>query len=141
MCEQFITELIKRSYISNTYNIGGVNQMAQTPVTTTTTEVDILDKVKVDKKQGIITFDLSPSDVVRYTDLPKIIDKIYKEMQETNTDVIKITGRGPIWLYSAVVHTVAHLSKAVAIFDGVNKKYVVVVSHSQEYKVGDTLAQ
>uniref|UniRef100_A0A7C4H485 CRISPR-associated protein Csx3 n=1 Tax=Ignisphaera aggregans TaxID=334771 RepID=A0A7C4H485_9CREN len=114
--------------------------MAQTPVTTTT-EVDILDKVKVDKKQGIITFDLSPSDVVRYTDLPKIIDKIYKEMQETNTDVIKITGRGPIWLYSAVVHTVAHLSKAVAIFDGVNKKYVVVVSHSQEYKVGDTLAQ
>ncbi|MEM1694384.1 MAG: CRISPR-associated protein Csx3 [Ignisphaera sp.] len=101
---------------------------------------DIIDKIIIDRKQGVITFDLTPSDVIQYSDLPRIIDKVFKEFQNTEVEVVKITGRGPVWLYSAVVHTVAHLAKAVAVFDAVNKKYVVVVSHS-DYKVGDTLKQ
>ncbi|RLG05954.1 MAG: hypothetical protein DRN68_07790, partial [Thaumarchaeota archaeon] len=55
------------------------------------------------------------------------------------TDVIKITGRGPIWLYSAIVHIVAHLTKAVAVYDAINNTYVIVVSHHPKYRIGERL--
>ncbi|MEM1694583.1 MAG: CRISPR-associated protein Csx3 [Ignisphaera sp.] len=111
-------------------------QMDQKP-----SEESIVNKILVDAKQGLVVFDLTPNDVVRYTDLPKIIDKVFRELQKTEANVIKITGRGPVWLYSAVVHTASHLAKAVAVFDAVNKKYVIVVTHSPEYRVGDVLPQ
>ncbi|MEM4867877.1 MAG: CRISPR-associated protein Csx3 [Ignisphaera sp.] len=104
-------------------------------------EESIVDKILVDAKNGLVVFDLTPNDVVRYTDLPKIIDKVFRELQKNKINVIKITGYGPIWLYSAVVHTVTHLAKAVAVYDVVNRKYVIVVTHSPEYRVGDVLPQ
>ena len=50
-----------------------------------------------------------------------------------------ISGRGPIWLYGALIHKYAHLVQSVAIYDPKQGGYVVVVSHSPEVKVGDLI--
>ncbi|MEM4455150.1 MAG: CRISPR-associated protein Csx3 [Thermofilaceae archaeon] len=99
----------------------------------------MIEKIRIEKTDNVVTiyFDLSPTDVLQYKDLPAIINKIFNELQTVNAEVVRITGRGPIWLYSAVTHVVAHLTKCVAVYDAVSKKYVIVVSHSHEYKVGD----
>lgn len=101
----------------------------------------MIEKIRIEKVDNVVTiyFDLTPTDVLRYEDLPLIINKIFSELQSANADVVRITGRGPVWLYSAVTHVVAHLSKAVAVFDAVNKRYIIVVSHANNYRVGDTL--
>jgi len=101
----------------------------------------ILEKIRVEKlgNTAMITFNLMPTDVVQYSDLPDIINKVYKELQSIDAEIVEIAGRGPIWLYSAVVHVAAHLTKAVAVYDAVNKKYVVVVSHTNNYRIGDCI--
>ncbi|MEM2383243.1 MAG: CRISPR-associated protein Csx3 [Desulfurococcaceae archaeon] len=99
----------------------------------------MIEKIRIEKTDNVVTiyFDLSPTDILQYKDLPAIINKIFSELQNVNADVVKITGRGPVWLYSAVTHVVAHLTKCVAVYDAVNKKYVIVVSHSPNYHIGD----
>lgn len=106
-----------------------------------TERTDILSKIVVDSEKGVVQFNLSPTDALSYADLPRIVEKVYREIQGSNVDVVKITGRGPIWLYSAVTHAVAHLAKAIAVFDAVNRRYVVVVTHSPEYRIGDVLSE
>ncbi|MEM0094067.1 MAG: CRISPR-associated ring nuclease Crn3/Csx3 [Thermofilum sp.] len=89
------------------------------------------------KIQGCtVEFQLSPTTVITPDVLPQVVDTVYKAFVERKCSIIKITGRGPIWLYSAVVHAVAHLTPAVAVYDAIGKRYIVVVSHSPEYKVG-----
>ncbi|MEM4436145.1 MAG: CRISPR-associated protein Csx3 [Thermosphaera sp.] len=99
----------------------------------------LLEKMRIEKlgNTAMITFNLMPTDVVQYSDLPDIINKVHKELQYINAEVIMIMGRGPIWLYSAVVHVAAHLAKAVAVYDAINKKYVIVVSHTNIYRIGE----
>ncbi|MEM4436885.1 MAG: CRISPR-associated protein Csx3 [Thermosphaera sp.] len=99
----------------------------------------MLEKIKIEKlgNTAMIIFDLMPTDVVQYSDLPDIINKVYKELQSIDAEIVEIAGRGPIWLYSAVVHVAAHLAKAVAVYDAINKKYVIVVSHTNIYRVGE----
>ncbi|MEM1687315.1 MAG: CRISPR-associated protein Csx3 [Zestosphaera sp.] len=101
----------------------------------------MIEKIRVEKTDNVVTiyFDLSPTDVLQYKDLPTIINKVFSELQTTSAEIVRIAGRGPIWLYASVVHIVSHLTKAVAVFDAVNKKYVIVVSHSPNYHIGDTL--
>jgi len=56
------------------------------------------------------------------------VDEVFKHFSKKKTYVIKITGRGSIWLYSAIIHLVAHLVKGVAVYDARNDTYVIVVS-------------
>lgn len=102
----------------------------------------MLEKIRVEKDGNVATivFDLLPTDTISYSDLPLIVNKVYNDLSKLqDIDIVRITGRGPIWLYSAVVHVTAHLAKAVAVYDAINKKFVVVVSHNPSYHVGDTL--
>ena len=90
-------------------------------------------------KDDNIFFDISPTESIAISELPKVVEKVYDYFRSNRVDVVKVSGRGPIWLYSAVVHTVAHLAGAVAVYDAVNGVYVVVVSHTPRYKIGQVL--
>ncbi|MEM1697774.1 MAG: CRISPR-associated protein Csx3 [Thermofilaceae archaeon] len=92
------------------------------------------------KIQGcIVEFQLTPTQTITPDLLPKVVEAVYKAFVGQKCQVVKITGRGPIWLYSAVVHAIAHLAPAVAVFDAVQKRFIVVVSHAEEYKVGQVI--
>ncbi|MEM1522726.1 MAG: CRISPR-associated ring nuclease Crn3/Csx3 [Thermofilum sp.] len=86
-----------------------------------------------------IEFQLTPTQTITPEILPKVVEAVYKAFVGQKCQIIKVTGRGPIWLYSAVVHAVAHLTPAVAVFDAVGKRFVIVVSHAPEYKVGQVI--
>jgi CRISPR-associated Csx3 family protein len=86
-----------------------------------------------------IRFEIPPTQSITYDSLPLAVEEAYRYYVGRKFDVIKVTGRGPIWLYSAIVHTVAHLAKAVAVYDAINGVYVIVASHNPNYKIGQTL--
>ena len=51
---------------------------------------------------------------------------------------VLLNGRGPVWGYAMLAHK-AHPSPAVATFDP-RLGYVVVASHNESFKEGDTIA-
>jgi len=98
-----------------------------------------LDWIVFDK--DTVRFEIPPTQSITYQQLPDAIQKAYRYFSENKFDAIKIYGRAPIWLYTAIVHAVAHLAKAVAVYDAINREYVVVVSHHPAYQIGQTLKQ
>ena len=94
-----------------------------------------LDWVKI--TEDTVRFEIYPTQIISYEELPKAVNFVFNYFSRRKTELIKISGRGPIWLYCAVVHAVAHLAKAVAVYDAVNSCYVVVVSHHPNYRIGD----
>jgi len=95
-----------------------------------------MSKIKLDFKftidgYQILSFQgpevLSPADLVGL-DLPAGLD---------NKKGIVISGRGPVWLYAYLVH-LCHSFLWVATHDP-RLGYVVVESHSIEYKPGDVI--
>lgn len=83
-----------------------------------------------------IVFNIPPTRSIKHTELPDAVNYAFQYFSKNKVSLIKITGRGPIWLYTAVVHVVAHLARAVAVYDAVSGKYVIVVSHDPSYMVG-----
>lgn len=55
-----------------------------------------------------------------------------------SSNVIILSGRGPIWLYGYLIHFY-HPTKAVGIFDPRLDGAVIIETHSQEFKVGETI--
>lgn len=96
-----------------------------------------LDWIIIDR--DTIKFNIPPTQSITPDDLPKVIETIYNYFSREKVDLIKITGRGPIWLYSAITHAIAHLTKAVAIYDAINNHYIIVVSHNPKYKIGQII--
>ena len=52
--------------------------------------------------------------------------------------LVIVSGRGPIWLYGALLHYL-HPFKAVAFYDPRLNGGVVVQSHVEEYRVGQVI--
>lgn len=94
-------------------------------------------KIEGDK----IMFDIPPTKAIPLEDLPKAVDSVFKHFSSNRVELIRITGRGPIWLYSAIVHAVAHLSKAVGVYSAVDGAYIIVVSHDPKYKIGEKVEE
>jgi len=76
----------------------------------------------------MIIFEIPPTQTITNVELPSAVDEVFKHFSKKKTDVIKITSRGSIWFYSAIIHLVAHLAKGVAVYDARNDTYVIVVS-------------
>jgi len=53
--------------------------------------------------------------------------------------VIKINGPASLPVAIAIAHAVAHLYEVVGVFDPKLGKYVVAVSHGNEYQPGDLI--
>jgi CRISPR-associated protein Csx3 len=51
---------------------------------------------------------------------------------------VLINGRGPVWLYAMLVHE-AHPAPAVGTYDPRLLGYVVVATHSAEYRLGQVI--
>lgn len=60
------------------------------------------------------------------------------EKQITGDKPVLLNGRGPVWGYGMLIHA-AHPTPAVATFDP-RLGYVVVQSHDERFKIGDTIA-
>ncbi|MCX8193671.1 MAG: CRISPR-associated protein Csx3 [Nitrososphaeria archaeon] len=90
-------------------------------------------------REDTVIFNIPPTRSITYSELPNAVNAAFEYFSKNKTSVIKITGRGPIWLYCAVVHAVAHLSRAVAVYDAIFGKYIVVVSHDPNYTIGEVI--
>ncbi len=67
--------------------------------------------------------------------------QILKELKPPNTKGTKgviLSGRGPIWIYSFLVHYY-HPKKFIAIFDPRIGGAIIIETHSKNYKVGDII--
>ncbi len=73
------------------------------------------------------------------------IDRLIERKQICGGKLLKITGKQSIPVAYAICHKVAHLYGAIAIFDpkmggkGIDA-YIVAISHSPDYQVGQILA-
>lgn len=81
------------------------------------------------------------SGVIEPAEIKKIIDKISKlVVPEVYGDrLVIISGRLPVWLYSALTHYF-HPFIAVATFDPRLSKAIVTSSHLKELAVGDIIS-
>ena len=71
---------------------------------------------------------------------PTQLENILKAFPEVQgRKILLISGRGPIWLYCALVHKYAHLVSAVATYDPKIGGYVVVSSHALDVDIGEII--
>lgn len=54
-------------------------------------------------------------------------------------EILKLYGKASLPIIATVVHKVAHLYKAIALWDPKLQKYVVCVAHSPSYCLGDLI--
>jgi CRISPR-associated protein Csx3 len=67
------------------------------------------------------------------------LDEMTKAGELTGGKLIKINGPASLPVAVAIAHGVSHLYEAVAVFDPKLGKYVVSVSHSNNYRLGDLI--
>jgi len=97
---------------------------------------------KNELRVGIVEFELrkpiSPGDELR--DTVKLIKAFIKEFLP-ETDIVMISGRGPIWMYAMLTHELVHVCRAFAVFDPKLGGGVLVSIHTYDlpYNVGDVI--
>ena len=70
---------------------------------------------------------IAPEEAV---DAAKLIQAYVKEfVKPDTTEVVVLSGRGPIWLYGMLQHLMQHVVPALAVFDPKVGGAVVVASH------------
>jgi len=62
-------------------------------------------------------------------DVTTIIECCKKLQRYLEGDVLALSGRGPIWMYAALLHAVGHLFRAVGTVDPKLKGVVITASH------------
>jgi CRISPR-associated protein Csx3 len=97
---------------------------------------------KIEYEGGIlkIGFGSTPAQNDR---LVRDAEKRLKELIENGTlkggELIKINGPASLPVCAVLVHNLCHLFAALAIFDPKLGRYVVCVTHSPKYKLGDLI--
>ncbi|MEM4964438.1 MAG: CRISPR-associated protein Csx3 [Pyrobaculum sp.] len=85
-----------------------------------------------------IEFTLTPSANISPEELAPAVDYAFRELNKlTNVRKIRLTGRGPIWLYVAMTHAVAHLAPVVQVYDATQRRWVTVTVHAPGHRIGD----
>lgn len=67
------------------------------------------------------------------------LDEMVESGELSGGSLIKINGPASLPVAVALAHGVGHLYETVAVFDPKLGKYVVSVSHSNEYQPGDLI--
>ncbi|MBT9171444.1 MAG: hypothetical protein DDT18_01820 [Actinobacteria bacterium] len=67
------------------------------------------------------------------------LDEMVKNGTLAGGSVLKINGPASLPVAIAIAHAVAHLYEVVGVFDPKLGKYVVSVSHGNEYRPGDLI--
>ncbi|MEM0479458.1 MAG: CRISPR-associated protein Csx3 [Pyrobaculum sp.] len=94
-------------------------------------------KIEVENENSVLVkFELTPDTNIAPEELAIAVRQVHNALQNLRVKKIRITGRGPIWLYSAVTHAVAHMAPVVQVFDAINKRWITVTSHTPEYRIG-----
>lgn len=80
-------------------------------------------------------------DVISPADITSIIEKVLKAVpiEKYGDHVIVISGRMPVWLYSALTHAF-HPTAGVATYDPRLQGGVVVMTHTKGVRVGDVIS-
>lgn len=72
-------------------------------------------------------------------DASAILKKLVKSGSIAGGELLKINGPASLPVAMNLAHGVAHLYKAVACFDPKMGKYIVAITHGDEYKIGEVL--
>lgn len=65
------------------------------------------------------------------------LDELTASGELKGGEILKITGPASLPVAVTIAHAVAHLYGAIAVYDPKLAKYVVSVSHTPKYEVGD----
>lgn len=57
----------------------------------------------------------------------------------TGGELLKINGKQTLPMAFAIAHHVSHLYGAISVFDPKLQQYVVTISHSPKYRLGDCI--
>ena len=95
-------------------------------------------RFKVSKRDNYVLVEFELERPIEPADLKRIIDKFHKSVGAPRPLGIVLSGRGPIWLYAALVHE-CHPWLWVATYDPRQGGAVIVESHSPIYGVGDVI--
>ncbi|RLF82425.1 CRISPR-associated protein Csx3 [Thermococci archaeon] len=93
-------------------------------------------KIQVEEDEKYIRLNFELTKNIYPTQLPEIINE-FPDVQ--GRKILLLSGRGPIWLYCALIHKYAHLVSAVATYDPKIGGYVVVSSHALDVDVGEII--
>lgn len=90
----------------------------------------------VDHAAGVrlVKFEI-PGGVTTPAEAAEAVEEI--ETQLVGDKPVLIWGRGPVWIFAMIAHA-AHPTPMVATFDP-RLGYVVVATHNEKYKVGETI--
>jgi len=92
------------------------------------------DVKEVSDKIALVSFELT-SGVITPAELPEAIKRL--PQVEPGVGII-LSGRGPIWLFAAMVHEY-HCTPFVACYDPRLSGGIVAESHTPDVKVGDII--
>ncbi|NJR55403.1 MAG: CRISPR-associated protein Csx3 [Acaryochloris sp. CRU_2_0] len=98
---------------------------------------------RLDLQESLLTVHYDPN-------LPAENDQIVKDVTQQlaqlskqglliGGELLKITGKQTIPLSYVIAHHVGHLYGAIAVFDPKLQRYVVAITHSPNYLLGDCL--
>ena len=130
--EPILTRPMVQKLARHILKIGGYKLMGETLEATYTINRD---------KEGILHIGFGkPSDndqIVK--DTVTRLDEMVKIGELNGGGLLKVNGPASLPVAMVLGHKLSHLFQAVACFDPKLNKYVVVISHSPEYSVGDLI--
>ena len=71
-------------------------------------------------------------------DVKELREAVERAPAVSGTSVVCISGRGPVWLFTALAHKY-HYTRAVATYEPRLGACVVVASHDPRFRVGDAI--
>ena len=93
--------------------------------------------VRVEDRLNMEFVEFRLSRPIEPSELRDVVEEITKNMKYR--PVVLLSGRGPIWLYGALIHEIVHMVKAVGVYDPKVQGWVIVASHDRTKRVGDVL--
>lgn len=98
-------------------------------------------KIDFDPQTGImrVAFGEPASNDQIVKDAKVLLDEMIVKGEMSGGAVLKVNGAASLPVAVVIAHAVAHLFGALAVFDPKLQKYVVSVSHGNDFKVGDLI--
>lgn len=67
------------------------------------------------------------------------LDELIRNNEVKGGKVLKVNGQASLPVACVITHRVAHLYGAIAVYDPKLEKYVICITHTPDYKLGDLI--
>ena len=93
--------------------------------------------ISFDKETETLTIGFNPEMPASNDQIVKDAAELCKETSVAGSKLLKITGAASLPVAMVIAHAFCHIVQAIACFDPKLGKFVVCISHTAEFKVGE----